>query len=97
MAEVVVSPRGRRNLTRLIETLALPASTVDRIAASIEPLTRFPGLGAPLAGRWSGYRFVLGPWRWMLVVYEYDEAQDRVAIITVQDARSAVAATPSTR
>jgi hypothetical protein len=28
----------------------------------------------------------------MLLVYVYDEAKDRVAVVTVQDARSAVAA-----
>lgn len=95
MAVVVVSPRARRNLLRLIETHSLPTSTVKRFEDSIEPLARFPLLGAPLAGRWSGYRFVLGPWRWMLVVYEYDKALDRVGIVTIQDARSAAAATGS--
>jgi hypothetical protein len=39
------------------------------------------------------YRFVLGPWRWMLIVYVFDEAQDRVAIVTIQDGRSSRAAT----
>jgi hypothetical protein len=29
----------------------------------------------------------------MLIVYVYDEASDRVAVVTIQDARSAVAAT----
>jgi len=29
----------------------------------------------------------------MLLVYEYDEAKDEVGVVTVQDARSAVAAT----
>ncbi len=33
------------------------------------------------------YRFVLGPWRWMLVVYVRDEDLDRVAIVSIQDAR----------
>ena len=93
MAVVLVSPRARRNLARLIDTHSLPASTVRRFEDSIEPLTRFPLLGAPLTGRWSGFRFVLGPWRWMLVVYEFDESLDRVGIVTIQDARSAGAAT----
>ena len=93
MALVVVSPRARSNLARLIETHSLPTSTFKRFEESIGPLTRFPLLGPPLAGRWSGYRFVLGPWRWILVEYEYDEALERVGIVTIQDARSARAAT----
>jgi hypothetical protein len=59
----------------------------------MEPLSRFPLLGAPLSGRWASFRFVLGPWRWMVVVYEYDEAADQVAIVTVQDGRTVRAAT----
>jgi hypothetical protein len=93
MASVLVSPRARRNLERLIQTHSLPASTVGRFAASIEPLTTFPSIGAPLGGRWSGYRFILGPWRWMLIVHEYQQDHDLVGIVTVQDARSSGAAT----
>jgi hypothetical protein len=36
---------------------------------------------------------VLGPWRWLVVVYAFDEARDIVGILTVQDARSSAAAT----
>jgi plasmid stabilization system protein ParE len=93
VATVVVSPRAIRNLERLIETHAWPGSTRIRFALSIEPLGRFPKLGAPLSGHWAPFRFILGPWRWMIVVYEYDEAADRVAIVTIQDGRSARAAT----
>jgi hypothetical protein len=88
-----MSPRAVRNLERLIETHVLPESTRPRFVRSIEPLGRFPLLGAPLSGRWAPFRFVLGPWRWMIVVYEYDESADRVAIVTVQDGRSVGAAT----
>ena len=52
---------------------------------SLGPLAHFPRLGAALEGRWEGFRFILGPWRWMIVVYVYDEAADRVAIVTIQD------------
>jgi len=48
---------------------------------------------APLAGRWRDYRFILGPWRWMVIVYAYDAGTDIVAILTVQDGRTSVAAT----
>jgi hypothetical protein len=36
---------------------------------------------------------VLGPWRWMLLVYEHIESEDRVVVLTIQDARSSSAAT----
>jgi plasmid stabilization system protein ParE len=89
MASVVITPTARRNLEDLIETLSLPSTTLDRVKTSLEPLSRFPRIGAPLDGRWSAFRFVLGPWRWMIVVYRYDEARDEVAIVTIRDARSA--------
>lgn len=88
MASVLVSPRARHNLERLIQTHSLPGSTLARFAASIGPLAAFPTIGAPLEGQWSGYRFILGPWRWMLIVYEYRQDQDLVGVVTVQDARS---------
>jgi hypothetical protein len=50
-------------------------------------------MGPALTGRWEGLRFVLGPWRWLLVVYVFIEAEDRVVVVTVQDARSSTAAT----
>ena len=78
-----------RNLGAMIETHSLPSSTQERFKAALAPLATFPELGAELEGRWAGFRFVLGPWRWMLVVYRYDEFLDRVAIVTIRDARSA--------
>ena len=89
MARVVLSPRALADLDRLIATLSLPPTTRARVRDSLRAIATFPRLGAPLGGRWRGYRFALGPWRWMIVVYEYDEAADRVAIVTVQDGRSA--------
>jgi plasmid stabilization system protein ParE len=86
---VVVSPTARRNLGELIESHALPDNTRERVRRSIEPLARFPLLGAPLEERWSGLRFILGPWRWMIIVYAYDEQADEVAVVTIQDGRSA--------
>jgi len=93
MASVVVSPSARRSLERLIQTHSLPASTVSRFVASLEPLATFPAIGASLGGHWSDYRFILGPWPWMLIVYEYHPDQNLVGIVTVQDARSSSAAT----
>jgi plasmid stabilization system protein ParE len=93
VATVVVTPTALADLDNLIRTLSLPTDTHDRLKRSLRPLTRFPRLGAPLEGRWSDFRFVLGPWRWMLVVYVFNDATDRVAIVTIQDARSAASAT----
>ena len=93
MARVELSVRAVESLARLIETHSLPADTRERVKATLRPLSSFPLSGAPLEGRWEGYRFILGPWRWMLVVYVYDETLDRVAIVTIQDARSSRAVT----
>jgi plasmid stabilization system protein ParE len=89
MSTVVVTPTALADLERLVATLSLPPNTRDRVKASLRPLERFPHLGAPLDGDWAGFRFVLGPWRWMIVVYLYDETTDVVAIVTIQDARAA--------
>jgi plasmid stabilization system protein ParE len=93
LARLIVSPRSRRNLDRLIQTLSLPATSVARFDDSIRPLAAFPLMGPALSGRWTRYRYILGPWRWMPIVYEYDEDRDVVAIVTVQDARSEQAPT----
>lgn len=93
MATVVVTESARVDLDALVLTHSLPASTRDRIRAALAPLAEFPLLGPELTGRWTGLRFILGPWRWMLLVYEYDEASDQVSIITIQDSRSARATT----
>jgi plasmid stabilization system protein ParE len=93
LATVILSPNALDDLDRLISTLTLPANTRARVRRSLEALREFPHLGAPLGGRWSGYRFVLGPWRWMIVVYEIDDAGETVGIVTIQDARSARAVT----
>jgi plasmid stabilization system protein ParE len=93
VAKVILSPNALDDLDRLISTLTLPANTRARVRRSLEALREFPQLGAPLGGRWAGYRFVLGPWRWMIVMYEIHDAGGTVGIVTIQDARSARAAT----
>jgi plasmid stabilization system protein ParE len=94
VAEIVVSPAAADALARLIVTHSLPADTKERFRRSVRPLAEFPRLGRALQGDgYDGLRFILGPWRWLLVVYEYDEAANRVAIVAVEDARSSVAAT----
>ena len=86
-------PAAVDDLAQLVRTHSLPPDTRDRVGRSLEPLARFPLLGAPLSGRWAAYRFVLGPWRWMLLIYVYDADADLVAVVTVQDGRTAGAAT----
>ena len=92
MTIVVVAEAAQADLNAMILTHSLPASTRDRVRAAIGPLADFPLLGSALTGRWQGLRFLLGPWPWMLLVYEYDETTDQVSVVTIQDARSARAA-----
>ena len=89
MTDVVVTPAALDDLEQLIRTHSLPADTRGRVRRSLAPLELFPLLGAALEGRWAGFRFLLGPWRWMIVVYVYDEPNDRLAVVTIQDARAA--------
>ena len=95
MARVEFAAAAVEDLDTLIRTHSLPADTRVRVARSLRPLARFPNIGPALAGRWDGFRFVLGPWRWMILVYVVieDEDEGRVVIVTVQDARTSVAAT----
>jgi hypothetical protein len=93
LSRVLVAPEAVADLARLITTHSLPADTPSRVRRSIGPLAHFPLLGASLEGRWRDFRFVLGPWRWMLIVYAYDEEADLVAVVTIQDGRTSTAAT----
>jgi plasmid stabilization system protein ParE len=93
MARVVVAQRARTDLAELVQTRSLPADTALRVRASIEPLASFPQIGKRLTGRWRGFRVVLGPWPWMLIVCLYDEPTNTVAIAAIHDARGASSAT----
>lgn len=88
MAKVELAAAAVEDLDRLIAVLTLPADTRERVRRSLAALQEFPRLGSELKGRWSGLRFILGPWRWMLIVYQFDETGDRVTVVTIQDARS---------
>jgi plasmid stabilization system protein ParE len=89
---VELSRRAIANLDWLITTHSLPADTRARLRQALQQLANFPNLGRELGGRWADHRVILGPWRWMLVVYRIDEANDRVVVVTIQDARSSSAA-----
>ena len=93
MAQVELTRAAVEDLDRLIAVLTLPADTRERVRSCLQPLREFPRLGTELTGRWHGLRFLIGPWRWMLLVYEHYPDTDRVVILTVQDARSSSAAT----
>ena len=95
MARVELAVAAVEDLDRLVLTHTLPADTRERVAHSLLPLARFPRLGPALTGRWEGFRFILGPWRWLLLVYVHLETEDRVVVVTIQDARSSTAATGS--
>lgn len=95
MARVEVSAAAVADLDQMILSHSLPSDTRQRVRRSLELLRQFPRLGPALPGRWSDFRFVLGPWRWMLIVYLYEEEADRVVVVTIQDARSSSAVTGS--
>jgi plasmid stabilization system protein ParE len=93
VAAVVLTPTAVADLDRLTATHSLPATTRERVKSSLRALATFPMLGPGLTGRWQGFRFILGPGPWMLLVYVYDEKTVQVSVVTIQDARSAESAT----
>lgn len=89
MARVLVAPAARQDLQELIRTHSLPPDTTDRVTRSLRRLELFPLLGGAIdEGRWSGYRFILGPWRWLLILYKYERESDLVMVASFEDARS---------
>ena len=80
-------------LDALISTHRLPSDARARVARLLRPLERFPEMGALLgpAAPVPNLRFLLGPWRWMLLVYTILE--DRVVVVAIEDARSSNAVT----
>ena len=94
MPRIVVAPAAADSLARLIVTHSLPSDAKERFRRSIASLAEFPLLGRALeGGGYDGLRFVLGPWRWLVVVYEHQADADAVYVLAVEDARSSTAAT----
>ena len=93
MPRVELTPEAVGTVDALIESHELPGNTWDRVHDSLDPLRRFPRAGRALTGHWHGFRAVVGPWGWMLLVYAYDETADRVVVVTAQDARRSTSAT----
>lgn len=87
MARVVVTARAERDIRELVRSRDLPTDTPDRIRRSLLPLADFPTLGTLIGGNFDSLRFLLGPWRWMIVIYEVQSA-DSVVILRVIDGRT---------
>jgi hypothetical protein len=97
MPSVELAAAAVEDLDALIRTHTLPADTRPRVARSLRASERSPLMGPELGGRWQGFRFVLGPWRWMVLAYAFIESQDRVVVVTIQDGRSSTAARAAER
>lgn len=95
MSAVLVTETAQEDLACLIEEHSLPEDTNDRVKDRLRPLEKFPSMGSALEGRWEGSRFLLGPWSWILIIYEHIESLDAVVVTTIQDARGADSATTS--
>jgi plasmid stabilization system protein ParE len=97
MARVVVTEAAARSLGELIDSHSLPGDTAERIRRTLRLLERFPRLGPALATETPDVRFLLGPWRWLVIVYAYREVDDLVAVLAFEDGRSARSATARRR
>ena len=93
MPEVRLSSYAVLDLERMIKTHSLPPDTRERVRRSLRPLEQFPLIGRQLEERWKPLRFILGPWRWMLILYAYEMPDDLVLVVAFQDARSSSSAT----
>jgi hypothetical protein len=92
VARVDVADIATADLDELIATHQLPPDTRARVAGALRVLERFPEAGRALTGAWNGFRLLIGPWRWMLIIHTYDPASDSVTVVSIQDARSSTAA-----
>ncbi len=95
MAAIEVTRLARDELRELIATRQLPTDTRARVSRSLLALEEFPRAGKQLSGVWRDCRALIGPWGWLIVVYMYIEAEERVVIIAFHDARTSGAASAS--
>ena len=93
MPDVVLTRAAARDLERLIRTHSLPTATPQRVRRSLAILREFPEVGVALRRRWEGYRFLIGPWRWMIIVYRYDASRDAAIVMRIFDGRSGASPT----
>ncbi len=88
MTTVVVADSANRTLSELIVSHSLPSDTRDRVADCFELLAEFPEYGRALKGKWKGYRAILGPWRWFIIIYSFYDEADTVVISGFYDGRA---------
>lgn len=88
MASVELAQEAAQSLTELVASHHLPADTRTRVAGSLRTLKRFPLAGRLVPGDSGGLRFIVGPWRWLVITYEYDESRGKVSVMEFRDARS---------
>jgi hypothetical protein len=93
LTHVELSLAAIESLDRMIVTHSLPPDTRTRVQRSLRILEGFPSVGRQLEGRWQHLRFILGPWRWLLLLYTHDEQRNTVSVVSIQDARSSTAVT----
>ena len=87
--------QAQKDLAGLIASRTLPADTRDRVRKSLAQLETFPQAGRRLQGQWRGFRAVIGPWPWMILLYQFDERTETVTVDAIHDSRTATAATSS--
>lgn len=93
MATIEVSGVAVDDLERLIVSNHLPGDTRERFVTSLQVLDSFPLAGPQLTGEWSQFRFWIGTWPWMIVVYEHIADRDAVVVVAIHDGRRSSAAT----
>ena len=93
MAVISYAPRASSDLQRLVDFLAASdpsaaAQTAELIVSAVEALQHHPLLGRPVE---SGFReLVISRGRsGYLALYRYDEARDRVLVLTIRHQREA--------
>lgn len=77
----------------LIGSHELPDNTWQRVFNSLSVLEEFPYAGRALPEPWEGSRVLVGPWGWMLLIYDYTKEEDEVLVVTAEDARRSSSAT----
>jgi plasmid stabilization system protein ParE len=92
VTHVELSLAAVEDLDRMIVTHSLPSDTRALVQRSLRILEQFPLVGRQLEGGWQPLRLLIGPWRWLLLVYTHDEHDEEIVVVTIQDARSSTAA-----
>lgn len=69
MARVAFSPEALEQLRRMIEDRAPVPDAYLRVKNSVALLRDFPRAGVPLEDELTGLQSILGPWRWMRIIY----------------------------